>query len=216
MLGTPNAEGKEVLLDHNLDTHINIKNNQSDKKLKRQRSLTGLLGIWSLVTHLSASAQVTSAYNSYSYRSILRMAYDYVPSGTYGRSFSGTRAITDRQWWRYQDSYNSAPYGSSKRFETGWSQPVWTQSPGPIVRANNSTRIKWQPSGNSMVDYEKSDSQSSRYSCDALFNRPEIFTTLQEKLLGLSLWTLHSIGLAKYITMLVGQGLWVDWPIQIF
>lgn len=131
-----------------------------------------LLGLF-LTT--SSIAEVSPAYNSYSFRGLTRSAYNYVPSGSFGRTYTGKRTLRDRAWWRFQSADETLPTGTTMHYEAGWTQTLWTQSPGPIVKANHSTRIRWGAYLSWMLEFEKSDTQRSRYSCDAIFDGDQYF-----------------------------------------
>jgi hypothetical protein len=128
-----------------------------------------------LVSHSALFAGASSAYNSYSYRQITREAHNYAPSGAMGRTHSSTHTIRERQYFRFQSGFDQRPTGSTKIFEFGWITPRWTNNPGPIVTANNSTRIHWESPNSWMLEFSKSDDQRSSYSCDAVFDGPEYY-----------------------------------------
>ena len=121
---------------------------------------------------VGCQADVSPAYNSYSFRQLMETAYDYAPLGAYWRSYSGTRTLKDRTWMRFQGAYSAPPTGWQSEMRFGWTQPMFNTTPGPIVRAHNTTRIRYTPNNNSMIDIEISDGQSGAYSCDARFDGP--------------------------------------------
>jgi len=143
-----------------------------EQLIMKKNIKTRLVVLLIVAMNVTMIASVSPAYNSYSYRNLYHEAHDYTPLGLYGRSYVGPRLLRSRVWMRYQSAYNAQSTGNTMEMRQGWVMPVWTQNVGPQVRTNNSTSIRWEANQNYMLEFSKSDTQGSTFSCDAMFDGP--------------------------------------------